>query len=202
MPMTPTEEHAALVELIGWSDRNRGDQELPADERSMLAIGCFDVVLETQAAVAVLFTSGLNAPMFALLRVITEALVRGLWLLHCATEAELSKFKRGKIDLEFGELIGRVESQIGVTVPTLSNLKANAWAALNGFTHTGFVQVSRRHRPGNVGANYPESELGQSQALSGALGLVAAGQLAAMSGSEELLEATMERMKAYAAGGI
>jgi hypothetical protein len=200
--MSPSEENAALVELIRWIDESLANLQLSADERSMLAIGCFDVALETQAAIATLFTSQLYAPMFALLRVLTEALVRGLWLQHCATESQLSKFKRGKIDLEFGELISQVESQIGSTVPTLSNLKANAWTALNGFTHTGFVQVSRRHSPGEVRANYPDGELKQSQSLSGALGLVAAGQLVAMSGSQQLLEAMMERMKAYAQRGI
>ena len=143
--MSPTEEHAALIDLIQWIDKNLSGVELPTDERSMLAVGCFDVAIEHQAAVAVLFSSGLYGSMFALLRVLTESLVRGLWLLLCATEAELSQFKNGRVQKEFGALISEVENHLGGGTVTLSNLKANAWKAMNGFTHTGFNQVSRRH---------------------------------------------------------
>ncbi|WP_408733226.1 DUF6988 family protein, partial [Burkholderia cepacia] len=53
---------------------------LPADERSQLAIGCLDVTLEHQAAIALLHSSELYGSMMALLRVLSESLVRGLWL--------------------------------------------------------------------------------------------------------------------------
>ena len=107
--------------------------------------------------------------MFALLRVLTESLVCGLWLLHCATDAELSQFKKEGIDKNFGALINEVEVSIGVITPILSNLKTTAWKAMNGFTHTGFIQVSRRHGEEVVGSNYPDDELKRAQSLAGAL---------------------------------
>ena len=192
------EEHTALIEVIKWIDERLGGIELPTDERSMLVVGCFDVSIEHQAAVALLFSSGLYGSMFALLRVLTESLIRGLWLLHCATDVELSQFKKDRIDKDFGALINEVEVSIGVTTPILSNLKTTAWKAMNGFTHTGFIQVSRRHGEGIVGPNYPDDELKQAQSLAGALGLVAAGQLAGLSNRPELVQATMQRMQEYA----
>lgn len=68
---------------------------------------------------------------------------------------------------------------------------------MNGFTHTGFIQVSRRHKPGRVEANYEEAELAQALDSAGALGLVAAGQLIGMSNRTELLPLFSERMRAY-----
>jgi hypothetical protein len=194
----PTAPGRGMISLMKWIEEHFAGIELPTDERSSLAIGCFDVAIEHQAAVAVLFSSGLYGSMFALLRVLTESLVLGLWLLHCATNVELSQFKKGRIDKSFGELVDEVESRLGGSIATLSNLKKNAWKAMNGFTHTGFNQVSRRHGEGTVGANYPETELRQSQSLAGALGLVAAGQLTGLSNRPELLEATIRRMKEYA----
>src|SRR5689334_15622832 len=123
----------------------------------------------------------------ALLRVLAEALVRGLWLLHCATESELKKFKKGQLDKNFGTLIGEVEGAIGDNLAVLSGFKKSAWASLNGFTHTGFVQISRRHKPGRLEANYSDDELAKALGVAGALGLIAAGQLAGLSGQNDLL---------------
>ncbi len=197
--MKATLEHSALIELIAWIDHHTSGITLPADERSLLAVGCFDMTLEHQAAIALLHSSELPGSTLALLRVLTESLVRGLWLLHCATDDELAKFKRGKIDKEFKDLISEFEAKIGTPQGVLSGLKDRAWKAMNGFTHTGFVQVSRRHAAGRVEANYPEHELAQALDIAGALGMVAAGQLIGMSERPELLPLYSARMAEYGA---
>jgi hypothetical protein len=191
-------EHAKLLELMIWIDQNTSGVTLPADERSLLAIGCFDVALEHQAAIALLHSSELYGSALALLRVLTESLVRGLWLLDCASDAHLQKFKRGKLDKTFAELVTDVEAKMGTPNGVLSGFKATAWTALNGFTHTGFHQVSRRHRPGKVEGNYSEDELAKALGVAGALGLIAGGQIIYMSGQQELLPDFFERMSAYA----
>jgi hypothetical protein len=192
-------EHASLVELMSWIDQHTSGITLRADERSMLAVGCFDMTLEHQAAIALLHSSELPGSTLALLRVLTESLVRGLWLLHCATDDQLAKFKRGRIDKEFKELISEFEAKIGTPQGVLSGFKDRAWEAMNGFTHTGFVQVSRRHAVGRVEANYPEHELAQALDVAGALGMVAAGQLIAMSDRPELLPQFSARLAEYSA---
>jgi hypothetical protein len=192
-------EHSDLVDLVRWIDENTTGIELPSDERSMLAIGCFDVALEHQAAIALLHSNELFGSALALLRSETESLVRGLWLLHCATEEDIDRFKRGKVKQEFQELINAFEEKIGDGPGVLSSLKERAWRAMNGFTHTGFVQVSRRHRPGLVQENYEEAELAQAIDAAGVLGIVAAGQLIGMSHSHERLPLFVERMKSYGA---
>jgi hypothetical protein len=193
-----TEEHERLVELAAWIDHQTSGLWLPADERSMLVVGCFDVALEHQAAIALLYTSSLFGSGLALLRVLTESLVRGLWLLHCASPSELEQFKRGKVTKTFATLVSEVEAAIQDVNGVLSGFKATAWDGLNGFTHTGMHQVSRRHSPGKVEANYAPEELAKALGVAGALGLIAANQLAAMSDRQDLLPAFASRMSEYA----
>lgn len=197
--MQASREHADLVELVQWINLHTSGIELPADERSLIAVGCFDVTLEHQAAYALLHESELYGSALVLLRSLTESLVRGLWILHCATEVEIERYKRGVLDIKFQNLIDAFEAKIGTSPGVLSGFKARAWKAMNGFTHTGFIQVSRRHKPGLVESNYEELELAQGLDAAGALGLVAAGALIEISNKSELLPDFFVRMRAYSA---
>ena len=196
--MQAASDHEELVQVIAWIDQYTSGLSFPTDDRTMLALGCFDVAIEHQAAIALLAGASLHGSAFALLRVLAESLIRGLWLLSCATEGELEKFKRGKLDKTFATLINEFETKIGTPAGVLTNFKETAWDALNGFTHTGFHQVSRRHSPGRVEGNYPEQEVTKALGVAGALGLIAAGQLIGMSGQTQLIPLFYERMKKYA----
>lgn len=191
-------EHTKLLEVIAWIDDHASGVTLPADERSLLAIGCLDVAIEHQAAIALLHSSGLYGSELALLRVLAESLVRGLWLMQSADDGQLRKFKKGKLDKTFSELIAEIESSMGTPKGVLSAFKEGAWTALNGFTHTGFHQVSRRHSPGRVEGNYSEDELAKARGVAGALGLIAGAQIVSMSDRKALIPEFLERMSAYA----
>lgn len=197
--MTSAEENIALIRLVQSIDLNLSGIAFPIDERATLAVGCFDVALEHQAAIASLYQHELFGSMFALLRVLTEAVVRGLWILHVATGVELNQFKNGKLDKPLGVLIKEVECALSATTPALSNLKATLYQAMNGFTHTGFNQVSQRHGAGTLGPNYSEVELAQAQCVAAALGLIAAGAMAelALTNRPALIDATLQQMRDY-----
>ena len=196
--MKAAREHASLLELMAWIDQRASGVTLPADERSLLAAGCFDVAIEHQAAIALLHSSELYGAALALLRILTESLVRGLWLLHCASDAELKQFKNGKVEKTFATLVAEVEAALQTPSGVLSQFKTTAWTAMNGFTHTGFHQVSRRHSPGRIEANYSEEDLSKALGVAGALGLIAGAQIIAMSDRKDLVPSFSERMSAYA----
>lgn len=195
--MSVLETHTLLLKEIAWIDANLSGITLPSDERTMLAVGCLDMTLEFQAAIASLYSSGLHGAMLALLRALTESMVRGLWLLHCATDAELLRFKEKGIKKEFGVLVQEVESKLQVSAPTLTNFKNFAYKALNDFTHTGFVQVSRRYGQDSVGANYPEKELKQALMIAMCFGAISASQLADLSDKPELAQTLLDRMSTF-----
>lgn len=196
--MQTSTEHDALLDVIRWIDDHTSGLRLPSDIRSQLAIGCFDVALEHQAAITLLHSSELYGSMLALLRSLSEAVVRGLWLYSCASEAELTKFKKGKLDKSFATLIQEYEVKIETPSGVLSGYKLSAWNQLNDFNHTGFLQVSRRHKPGRVEGNYPDQDLKNALSAAGALGLIAAGQLIALADRHDLLPLFFEKMTAYA----
>jgi hypothetical protein len=188
-----------LMDVIEWIDENASGISLPSDERSLLASGCFDSTIEHQAAIALLYSSSLYGSMFSLLRIITESLVNGLWILNCATEKEIIKFKKSKLDKNFGELIKEYEAKIDDADGILSQFKKSAWKPMNGFVHTGFIQVSRRHSSGNLGGNYEELELSHALGVAGALGLIAAGQLVGMAKRSDLTQPFLDKMEEYGA---
>lgn len=192
-------EHAKLSELIIWIDQHTSNIELPADERSLIAIGCFDIALEHQASIALLHSYKHYGSALALLRPLAESFVRGLWLLECATEKDLRIFKKDNDDKKFGfsKLIRDIETNLGTPSGVLSAFKAASWSTLCSFTHTGFHQVSRRHSPGKVEENYSEAELAKILRVAAALGLMAGGLIIHMSGKHELLQSFFERMSAY-----
>jgi hypothetical protein len=191
-------DHSELVDVVRWIDEHTAGIELPADERTQIAVGCYDVALEHQAAIALLHSSRLYGSALALLRVLSEALVRGLWLHACASEAELKKFKKGRLEKSFDTLVKEYEAHIGTPNGVLSGFKLSAWTQMNDFTHTGFLQVTRRHQPGRVEGSYPDQDLKNALGVAGALGLIAAGQLITLANRQDLLPKFMDRMSSYA----
>lgn len=195
--MTVEVEQNKLVGVVSWIDETTKGLGIEANDRSLLASGCYDAAIEYQAAIAMLSVQGLYGASFALLRVLYEAVVRGLWLSECATLADLERFKRGKLEKTLGAIISEVEAAIGSGV--ISQFHATAWKALNGFTHTGMHQVSRRHSPGRLGANYDVDEVSRAIGVAGALGLIAAGQLISLADRPDLTSPYLERLAAYTA---
>jgi hypothetical protein len=104
----------SLTHLARWIDDNTKGIEISGDQRQQIAAACFDVAIEHQAAIIILCSSQLFGSMFSMLRVLTESVTRGLWLLHCATEAELKRFKKHGIDKPFGILTKEVEASIEI----------------------------------------------------------------------------------------
>jgi hypothetical protein len=72
-------------------------------------------------------------------------------------------------------------------------------STLCGFTHTGFQQVTRRYTGAMLKPNYPEAEVIQGLNFAGAIGLLAAIELAVLSKNEALARALLERAKLFAA---
>lgn len=187
-------QFASLHDLVRWIDDNTKDIEISGDRRLQISAACFDVALEHQAAIALLCDSYLFGSMHAMMRILIESVTRGLWILHCATEAELDRFEKRGIDKHFGDLTAEIEAAIGASRPTLSQMKKNAWTAMNDFTHTGYIQATRRHGDGTLGPNYPEADVIKCINAAGAYGLLASAQLVSMAKQDALVEAHLAKM--------
>jgi len=100
-----------------------------------------------------------NATAFALARVLVEAFYRGLWVFLCATDEQINQIRAGGEPYpKFIDMTNAVDQQLGSTGRL--TLDRPIWRALNGFTHTGLEQLSRRfNAEGDLVPNYSVDEV-------------------------------------------
>jgi hypothetical protein len=188
----------SLRDIVQWIYENTKGIEITGGRKQQIASACFDVAIEHQAAIALLCKLKHFGSMHALMRILIESVVRGLWILYCATDAELDIFEKRGIEMHFGDLTAEIEKTIGSNQPTLSQMKVKVWREMNDFTHTGYIQVTRRHGEGVLGSNYPEENVIKCINAAGAYGLLASSQLSVMAKQDTLTEAHLKKMGKYA----
>lgn len=189
--------HKRLVSVIAWIDQ-RFKITLPGNKRSRIACGCLDVALEHQAAIAVLCEHQLYGSLFSLVRVLVDAYVRGVWFHRCASEEDLNRFERDKLDKTFGAMVEEIEAKLGLQNSHLSVIKSSYWKALSSFTHTGFMQVVRRNSAQHTGPNYSDDEVVNTLNFSGILGLWSAAELANIADNHDLEKSVLTEVQEYA----
>ena len=128
--------------LIKWLDEQINDTEFKSEVRSQIAVSCLDLTLEYQKAIVVLISQSLYGSAFALVRVIFEAYVRGVWLYRCASDADLELFMDDKLDQKkkIGRLIEDLEKLPGFNRGVLSKAKTAWFDAMCSYTHSGYLE--------------------------------------------------------------
>src|SRR6266446_8458214 len=110
-------------DLIHWLDQSLHGVEIKVEMRTRLAVGCLDIALEHQKAIVLLISQVLYGSAFALVRLIFEAYVRGVWLHRCASDADLERFKTDTLGKAFATLIQDIEKLNGFEKRVLSATK-------------------------------------------------------------------------------
>lgn len=188
----------AIIEseaLIQWLDKQIDGLKISSEERMRLAVGCLDMALEHQKAIVLLVAKKIYGSAFSLARLIFEAYVQGLWLQMCASESEIGKYKKDKLNKTFASLIKDIEKCDGFNEGILSAAKDANWKAMNSFTHSGFLQIVRRHKEETIEPNYTEEEIIEVLNMTNALGMLSALQVALWSGKQDLVNALIKKSK-------
>ncbi len=121
--------------VVLWISKRTAGLALPADRRAGLSSACLHLAIEHQAGISVLAEQHLWGPVYALLRCLLDAYVRGVWLARCAGEDDLSAFESdGLRKKSFGVLVQDVERVLGHTRGILSKLHKSSWAMFGGPT--------------------------------------------------------------------
>jgi hypothetical protein len=129
----------------------------PDDERTSLVAAFVDQGIEHHAAILFLIRSGFDGSAFALTRSVTEILVRGVWVLACATDEQVQKFvENDKIDQTFGALAETVDKTCNLEY--FSEFKRQSWKVLNSYAHTGMLQLGRRFHGDRLTPSYTDAE--------------------------------------------
>ncbi|MGB3091747.1 MAG: DUF5677 domain-containing protein, partial [Candidatus Zixiibacteriota bacterium] len=146
-----------------------------------------DTALEHHKSIVLLIDNALYGSAAALIRLLFEAYVRGVWLLYSASDEEIEQFKDDKLNKAFGELIADLESREPFDGGTLSHVKEVSWKAMNSLTHSGLSQVARRITSDAITPNYTDEELKDVLETANSIGVLAAVAIACMAGDEELV---------------
>lgn len=124
--------------------------------RTQIALASLLVAHDHYRAIAVLLEKGLFASALALNRPLYEALVKGLWLSHCAPEGKLEDYAAGR---ELESLNELTEDLLSTEIPAVvrngvRNVKQRYWRQLSSFAHAGHAQVRRWLSPTGVESAY------------------------------------------------
>jgi hypothetical protein len=140
-------------------------------------------------------------PVYALIRPLFDATVRGMWLGSCANDDELELFETDKLGQKksFTNLVDELETKLGHSGGVLSKLRKTSWSILSDLTHTGFKHILRRNSETHTGPHYPAQETEQVLRLAAGLGLFAATAMADMAGNRQLAQACLARAREFAA---
>jgi hypothetical protein len=163
----------------------------PAEgERFLASFQCGLLSLEHAISAAALIDIGHFASAFALYRPQFESLVRGIWLLHAASDGWVNKLsapltiesaKKANEGLGMADMLTALESSEAPEhiVKQLQLYRDVTWKALNSFTHVGIHPIAR------TAEGYPEQLVIDSLRNSNALVSLASQLLAISSGDPD-----------------
>lgn len=168
--------------------------DISRDRRVLLAVSCYDVVIEHHIGISALLRSRINGSAFALVRPLFETFVRGVWLRHCATDEQIDMYVSDKLDRKFWQLLEQVEKVDGFQDGVLSGLKKNAWRAMNSYTHGGIQQAGRRTSGAYIEPDYSSEEIVEVIKLTGSFALLAFQQVAIEAKRMDLASEALDRL--------
>ncbi len=162
---------------------------LPRTNRVMIASSYYSICMEHYRSILSLIELRLYSSACALLRCLFESYVKGLWFYYCSEEKDIGLLRNDKFEKKFSVLVKDIESK---KIKGLSTAKKNNWGTLNGLTHSGAGQISRRISGDNIGSNFDEDFIKDTISFANNYGLLVAGELALISDDKVAQAAVLE----------
>jgi hypothetical protein len=143
--------------LSRWLHAQTHSAAIDVRQREAVALATLQQSLDIDDAIAILLEDRMPGPAWALARPLFESYVRGLWLLHFASDEQIEKFLDGKCPP-----LSKLATKIG-TAPETGAAWVNAYSKnlhdLHDLTHGGVQHFRRRIADGELRPNYPKAEL-------------------------------------------
>lgn len=156
--MTPQAALTASRALVESIDRDINGADLPVTDRDRLSAALLDQAHEHHKAILTLIEQDMTGSAFSLVRAIFETAVRGIWLYYCGTDAELSQFKKDKLEKSFGTIVAEVEGVLNANGGALSIAKSKYWSGMCSYAHGGYLQAVRRITSEHICPAYNDDE--------------------------------------------
>jgi hypothetical protein len=139
-----------------------------ADERRLiLPLAYLNLGLDHHRAIIFLMRSQLYGSAMALVRLVFEAMIRAHWVAAgtCASDAQVDQIAEND-NFTFPKMHSMAEAvdvaysdPNGERIAFFSQIKKDAWTAMNSYTHSGLLQLARQFTGDRVEAKYPEQDL-------------------------------------------
>lgn len=185
-----------------WLHRKLDGLDIPSDDRTRSAAGCFDISMEHQCAIAILLEAQLYGSLCSLARSVFESYVRGCWLKYCANESQVNMFLSSGFRVPFQSLIDEIEALDIDRTKVLSEAKNTGWDLLNDFTHSGAQHVMRRNTETSISPNYADDEIESVVKFVNALALISGYEVynMAVSDASEAYAEFIDKVTQFTAG--
>lgn len=188
-------------ELAAWIECEVDGLNAPASLRTRCAGPCFIVTQEHHQSIVLLLSNAkpICSTAFAIVRLVYESFIRGLWLQHCATDEQVQVFaKGGRLKMGIPTLLKAIKTIEGYSSGQLSTVHEQSWDAMCAFTHTGAHQIQRWNTSTSIEASYAESEVAEVLRSTGTFALLSLLGLASISDNQILAERALAKSKEWA----
>lgn len=164
------------------------------------AASCFQLAREHAMAVQVLLDRPARGQFpgsaAALVRPTFEALVRGIELRRCGSDADVQAYIDDDKHILVGQRIERIRGVHAVQGALLADILKMARQGFNGYAHGGYHQVSRRLTSGEIRPSFSEGEMTNMSSMTTWFSLMAAAETFEMAGrGDEVADALLARIE-------
>ena len=196
--MSPSRAIECGFVLINWLAARLNGLPVMDSVRNQLSAACLSIAQDHHAATIVLLERELYSSAVALVRPQYEAYVRGLWLAHCASDAQVQRFASGGEPPKISIMLLALESIEAYKDGQLSKIKDESWSAMCSFTHTGALQVERWLTKDAIEQNFPPEDLVQTAQFTGSIAILSGIGMAALADNEQLAQELLEKAREHA----
>lgn len=183
--------------LSEWIYEHVDGLDIPSNRRGRFAGACFSIALQHRTAIVLLVRNHTYPAAFALIRVIYDTYIRGIWLFKCASDAELERYKHGRLRKTLDQMIRDIERVEGFDVGVLSDIRSRSWSTMNGFVHSGYEQIARHQTEGTIEPNYDGDEIVEAINFATAIALLSAVAMADLANTPQLAADVLEKIKHF-----
>lgn len=149
-----------------------------SSSRTRCSVALLHTSLEHHKAIVRLIRENLSGSAFALIRSQFEALARGIWYQHCATDKKVERFLSGKNPPNLDQMLRDISKLPGHEDDVLTKFKEGNWGTMNDLTHGGHIQVKARNTEDGIEVSYVEAHVEKLLQTSTALSLIAGVEIA------------------------
>ena len=113
--------------------------------RRNLAMRCLDIAYRRYRSIVLLVEHGHYGSAFALVRIFSEAYMKGIWLWNCASDEVIEKFPQRKGGEEYGKPFKQLVEDVWEIIDPESSMASyyySWYSFMSSFPHTGNTLLS------------------------------------------------------------